>query len=261
MDEKRERRHGGRHKSRHSRIDDSDLSISEARIPLPPVTEGKIPLPPVISKNRKNDHVDISDIISASNFDAKLIQELTNGSLKSEENERKLSSQGGYHNIKDISKRSARGTQPLKPLNIRDSGGRLKRENTCPDEETPIKDGHRSMIDSEGTVSRELRLASLLDSEDLINYDNTHSTTNLESRQHRKSQKLKSNHEKKLLSRKESSDSGKRLLRRAKLTSMEESIMGLTVSLNLSFIDHYRGWVGSRNINELLSKQRFCSFW
>ena len=238
MDQKRERRHG-RHKSRQSRIEDSESSITEAKIPLPPVSEAKIPLPPVTSKNRKNDHVDISDIITASNFDAKLIQELTNGSLKSEENERKISSQGGYQNIKDISKRSARGTQPLKPLNIRDSGGhsRLKRENTCPDEETPVKDGHRSMIDSEGTVSRELRLASLLDSEDFLTNDNTHSTTNLESRQHRKSQKLKSNHEKKLLSRKESSESGKRLLRRAKLTSMEESIVGLTVCFSSYFFD------------------------
>ena len=179
----------------------------------PPINNNKLPLPPVTSKNRQNSHVDISDIITASNLDAKIIQDLKLGNSNSAESERKLSSRSGYGSIMDISKRSARGTKALAPLNIRGGSGEndIKREIPAfNDEETPVKDdGIRERMQSR---------------------ENLHSITSLDSTTHRKSHKLKSLNDKKLLSRKESPESAKKLLRKSKLTAMEESLVGLTVS-------------------------------
>ena len=168
----------------------------------------KIPLPPVTSRNRSNDHVDISDIISASNLDTKLIKDLNSVSMKSAEAERKMALHHGY---KNTSKRSPRRVKSLKPLDLRGDSGdtNIGFEKSYDDEETPTKIDDRN--------------------DSALSWDNMFSNTSLESRTHRKSQKLKSLGEKKLLSRQESTDTGRRLLRRSRLASMEESIVGLTV--------------------------------
>ena len=181
----------------------------------PPITNNKLPLPPVTSKHRPQDNVDISDIITASNVDAKIIHDLKRGN--SAEGERKSSSRSGHGNILDISKRSGRGARSLAPLNIRGGSGEtdLKREIPAYNaEETPVKDD----IKNERTQSR----------------DGVNSKTSLDSTVHRKSLKLKSLGDKKLLSRKDSPDSAKNLLRKAKLAAVEESIVGLAVRLLIS---------------------------
>lgn len=159
--------------------------------------------------------MDISDIISASNVDSKIIQDIQAGNSGSAHSERKLSSRTGYSSIIDISKRSARGTRSLAPLNIQGGSGKSDGRREIPaydDEETPIKCDSSNLI--EKMQSRE----------------NLFSKTNLDSVKHRKSQKLKSVNDKKLLSRKESPESAKKMRRKARLASMEESIVGLTVS-------------------------------
>ena len=124
-------------------------------------------------------------------------------------------SRSGYASIMDMSRRSGRGAKPLAPLNIRGGSGEteLKREIPAYNaEETPIRDETQN----ERTESR----------------DDLHAMTSLDSTVHRKSLKLKSLGDKKLLSRKDSPDSAKKLLRKSRLAAVEETIVGLTVSLN-----------------------------
>ncbi|XP_065053624.1 AN1-type zinc finger protein 4-like [Rhopilema esculentum] len=193
VEQKRLKKH--RHKLKQ-RQEDTSASNSHDKIPLPPVT----------SRNRSNDHVDISDIISASNLDTKLIKDLNSVSMKSAEAERNMALHHGY---KSTSKRSPRRVKSLKPLDLRGESGdtNIGFEKSYDDEETPTKIDDRN--------------------DSALSWENMLSNTSLESRTHRKSQKLKSLGEKKLLSRQESTDTGRRLLRRSRLASMEESIVGL----------------------------------
>lgn len=219
---KRERRH--RNKSRPPRLEERNTQCNS-----------RVQLPPVSSKGRPQNHIDISDIMNASNLDAKIIQDMKAGSCKLADSERKLSSRSAYNSIMDISKRSARSTKTLAPLSNRaNSGDGLKPETVVHNgEETPSKvDG---IYMSERIVSRE----------------NSSSKTLLDSKVHRKSSKLKSVGDKKLLARDENSDSARKLIRKTKLTSMEENIVGLTVSRRSNGFKLNRSkWpnIGSRQI-------------
>jgi len=183
---KRVRRH--RNKPKH-RVEETDA----------PIANNKLPLPPVTSKNRHKDNVDISEILGTASLESKMFQELKHGN--SAESERTLSSRSG---IKDLTRRSGRGTKSLAPLNIRGSSGEtdLKRElPACTAEETPIREDQR-----------------------MNSMEDSNSKTSLESTVHRKSSKLKSLGD----SKRYSPDSGKRLLRKSRLAAVEESIVGLT---------------------------------
>ena len=188
-DGKKVRRH--RNKPKH-RVEEIDA----------PITSNKLPLPPVTSKNRHQENVDISDILGAASLERKIIQELKHGT--SAESERTLSSRSG---IRDLTRRSGRGTKSLAPLSIRGGSGEtdLKRELTASTaEETPIRDEQQ-----------------------MNTREDLHSKASLESTVHRKSLKLKSLGD----AKRYSPDSGKRLLRKSRLAAVEESIVGLAVSL------------------------------
>ena len=202
MDPRTERKHS-QHKSRH-KIQENERASSGTKIALPPVK----------TRNR-NKNIDVSDIMSASNMDSRIIQDISMTTRYSGESQVTTSSRSDRSSVQEILKKNSGDKQPLKP--VRDSSSRkelldsvnsfLKQDSFSLDEDTPSK------MDLRDDVEKFRNLKSLKKQHQ--------SSTSIESTRYRKNGKLKSRIEPadNLL------ESETRLLGRPRLCSPDESIL------------------------------------